>query len=513
MAVLAPYAAAARDALALALGREARASSPEAWSRVADVAIRERLGVIAWLRSAPTLRAAAPADVVARFRAHAIDQALRQRARLDAVRPALEALADAGVRVQLHKGMAVAVQLHGDPFARPSTDVDLVVAQAHRAAAARVLEELGWFRSEGRAPFEEAFERAGGGVVERIEVHSYLLGDKLAHLPPLESAGEAISIDDVAVTAVDREAAAIALATHWAGDGLAPLLYPLDWHVLWESLDAGARARVADRARALRVDRQLSWAMATSSRVAEVVAAGDDEAARSLGALGVAEGHGWAGHPAVRAVRHARTPADACAAIVAWARPPHLAGTAQGTAGALAVRALRGLANAATAGATARATRAHPAAAPVREHVRPLATETSELVQLVRAVAAAGGSLWVRVRGESMRPSIPSGTPIRLGPVPARPLRPGEVVLATLPGGTVVVHRVLGERDGVVRLRGDGNVSPDAPTARASVHALVELVDLGGRSVPIAERPTIAPRILLRRVRRAVGSLLASREG
>ena len=97
--------------------------------------------------------------------------------------------------------------------------------------------------------------------------------------------------------------------------------------------------------------------------------------------------------------------------------------------------------------------------------------------------------------------------------VSAIALKAREVVLATLPGGTVVVHRVLGERDGVVRLRGDGNVSPDAPTARASVHALVELVDLGGRSVPIAERPTIAPRILLRRVRRAVGSLLASREG
>lgn len=87
-----------------------------------------------------------------------------------------------------------------------------------------------------------------------------------------------------------------------------------------------------------------------------------------------------------------------------------------------------------------------------------------------------------------MSPAIPAGAAVRLAPLPDRELEPGEVVLATLPDGRAVVHRVLQERNRAVRLRGDNNLTEDPLTLRENVVALVEAIDLGDGPMPVSRR-------------------------
>jgi phage repressor protein C with HTH and peptisase S24 domain len=79
--------------------------------------------------------------------------------------------------------------------------------------------------------------------------------------------------------------------------------------------------------------------------------------------------------------------------------------------------------------------------------------------------------------GRSMEPAIRDGTRLVLT-LPTRPPKLGDVVAVVL-GGTLVIHRVVGVRDGAILLMGDAHSVPDGWVQATEVVA----VTAGGGSV------------------------------
>lgn len=145
---------------------------------------------------------------------------------------------------------------------------------------------------------------------------------------------------------------------------------------------------------------------------------------------------------------------------------------------------------------------------PAETRARPLAVDGDDLLALAAETTRAGGSVWVHVRGASMTPAIPRGSDVRIGPVPARPLRRGDVVLARDPRGRPLVHRVwlrIGDR---LWLKGDARVTPDRAVASGEILGMVEAVRRDGRLEAIPPRPRVRPRELAQRWRAVVRDAL-----
>lgn len=91
---------------------------------------------------------------------------------LSLARMAFPLLADRGIAALAFKGPFQQRQLHGDPFFSRSSDLDLLVARDHFAAAVRVLEDYGFVRREETSPWwtralgEVHFSHPDGGVID-----------------------------------------------------------------------------------------------------------------------------------------------------------------------------------------------------------------------------------------------------------------------------------------------------------------------------------------------------------
>jgi signal peptidase I len=94
------------------------------------------------------------------------------------------------------------------------------------------------------------------------------------------------------------------------------------------------------------------------------------------------------------------------------------------------------------------------------------------LLDVVRAVVGAGGSLWVRVTGVSMNPMLRDGDSVLLARL-ARPARRGDVLFVDV-GGRPVLHRVRRIDSGLIVTRGDAALTDDpaVPPAACVAHAL-----------------------------------------
>jgi hypothetical protein len=290
---------------------------------VLDLARRHRCAPLLWLRASAQLRAHAPAALVARLRSDLLSDALRQHARLARLAALVAALEQSAVDVVVLKGLPLSYRLYGDAFARPTGDVDLLVPRSQRDLARAALLGRGarWVEG-GRAPWEEAFELGAGAEFERVEVHSFLLGDLLAHVPPLTAQAERLDVHEFALPVLRLPTLAVALATHLSRHWAPPLLWVVDFHALWARLDAPAREEAASLAAASRVERYLEHARALATALD--VAAGDDataERARALALLGLG-GTSGSGHPFWRDVRFARTRGDLTRVLARWAWPP-----------------------------------------------------------------------------------------------------------------------------------------------------------------------------------------------
>ncbi len=80
---------------------------------------------------------------------------------------------------------------------------------------------------------------------------------------------------------------------------------------------------------------------------------------------------------------------------------------------------------------------------------------------VIASLRAGEGVRWT-VRGASMWPVIPDGSEVEVTPCAADALRVGDLG-AYARGDTVVVHRLVGRRDGALRFRGDSLGRDDAP--------------------------------------------------
>lgn len=484
-------------ALRLATGKPVALSGREAWEEVFRVALRERIAMLCWLRSALAIRRSAPAAVASAWREHAIAADDLSRTQLRVLERALSALRGAGVFPVVLKGLPLAVRLYGDFTARASSDIDVHVPANERDAARRALLAAGWRLRDGATPpWEESFDLATDRGWVLLEMHSSLVDHNLAHLPvPGPSVAELV-IDGRPIPAASGPIEAAALAAHAAKHMPAPLLWFLDFGALWEGL--GPEGQVAARAAATdaRLERYLQWAIERSSAVA-AVAAGNASALRALGLAGASR---LVVHALWRDATLASHPLDAARAIGSWLLPRPL----RSTPGALVRRwggrfrtpMRRYLAVREAPADPARD--APPSPAPARSILL-----DEPLVDVVRDVVGGGAPMWIRVRGGSMAPAIPSGALVRLRPVPSRPLRRGEIVLADTGGGRCVVHRVVGIDHAGVRLQGDSTLEPDAPVSRDAVLALADGLELDGRVLPLEPRPWESARQAVRRVRRA----------
>lgn len=108
------------------------------------------------------------------------------------------------------------------------------------------------------------------------------------------------------------------------------------------------------------------------------------------------------------------------------------------------------------------------------------------LIELVRGVASAGGSVWIQVTGISMNPLIREGDSVLLTPLTRLP-RPGDVLFLDA-AGTPLLHRVRRLADGMVVTRGDAALADDVPVLPSA--CLARAVVLRRGSITMVLVPT-----------------------
>jgi hypothetical protein len=94
---------------------------------------------------------------------------------------------------------------------------------------------------------------------------------------------------------------------------------------------------------------------------------------------------------------------------------------------------------------------------------------------LVRRALRRTGSVALRLCGDSMRPSLPHHSRVRLRPVREGEPRVGDLV-AVAAGARVVVHRVVAVSAGGVRTQGDHVLRRDPLRSRRAVIGIVDAV-------------------------------------
>jgi len=108
---------------------------------------------------------------------------------------------------------------------------------------------------------------------------------------------------------------------------------------------------------------------------------------------------------------------------------------------------------------------------------------------LVRERMRENTHVWIRVRGASMSPAMPPGSVVRLSPLGAEGARPDEVVLAELPSGLPVVHRVVAVNGEQVTLRGDALPRRDPFVRHEAILARVTAVRVGDEERGVLRAP------------------------
>lgn len=489
-------ASAAAAVLRLAMGRGADGPSATRgdWSLVLEVALRERCSSLAWLRGGEIVRRQAPAHIVARWRTHVLrDHDYRER-QLVALDESLRVLRMAGIEPVVLKGAPLADRLYGDPFARPAGDIDLLVTPGDRARARTALESVGWSHAGGAAPWEEIFTRGTGENLVHLELHESLVDNELAHLPWPHPQTAVVSLAGVTMRVAAGPSLAPYLAAHLARHQLPPLLWMIDFATLWNGFSKRERTDATSLARRIRAGRYLTWAVSLIENL-DPAADGDRDALARLGftARGRRDTHAM-----LRVLRGAETVHDAVRILGAWIRPPALGGAPGAFAARTVERARKRIGRILSReerylGVTERV----PAAA---ELPRALELEPAELVALVGDVVGRGGAMWIRARGRSMLPAIPSGAPVRVAPLERDLPRSGEVVLGVLPTGLPALHRVRELVPTGVRLRGDNTLADDPVVPLDRILARVDLVCVDGEVVPIEDRPRRSVRLGLARL-------------
>jgi hypothetical protein len=118
---------------------------------------------------------------------------------------------------------------------------------------------------------------------------------------------------------------------------------------------------------------------------------------------------------------------------------------------------------------------------------------------LVQDLLRGGTSVRLEVTGHSMTPLIRNGDVVTLEPLQGRRPAVGEVV-ALVPGGRLLVHRVVGFCRGQALCRGDVAAGVDPPTSPHELLGRVTRVERGGRRVRLGQGIERVPIAWLSRV-------------
>lgn len=111
-------------------------------------------------------------------------------------------------------------------------------------------------------------------------------------------------------------------------------------------------------------------------------------------------------------------------------------------------------------------------------------------VELIRAVLDKGVPFRFKAKGLSMHPFIRHGDVITISPLFDNLPRYGDVVAFVRPRTfALVVHRVVGKRDGAFIIKGDNTVHFDEPIPTASILGSVTKVERDGKEVYLGLGP------------------------
>lgn len=106
-------------------------------------------------------------------------------------------------------------------------------------------------------------------------------------------------------------------------------------------------------------------------------------------------------------------------------------------------------------------------------------TLTSALLPLLREALAKEGAFRCPLRGDSMRPTLPSVCEIEIVPLPARV--PLGTLIVFMAGDTLIAHRLVRREGSAWIAHGDARLGPDAPVAPEQVLGVVTAAYAGGR--------------------------------
>lgn len=461
--------------LSLALGSEPPGDPCVNWRLVLDRSRAERTAMLAWLRSGALIRRLAPQEVASEWRRLALAAESRVHRQLAALRSVLEAMSAEGIDVCVLKGAPLSVHAYGDVRARVCTDLDLFVPSASRRRARERLERLGWMIRYGTAPWDETYERGEGQDREFLELHSQLLHDSLAHLRLDEArlATELVDVDGMAVPMPAGPVHAIFLAAHAAIHATPAMIWFMDLEAVWCGMSDDDRREALRLARRSGLHRYLHWGLARA-RALRPAAAGSRTSLRLLGFDRTGERRD---HPFVRAVTLAPSLVASARVTGAWLWPRPLRDDRRATTALVLGRGAR-LLGRHTMAVTGHDPGMRDSTASTRSAApgRPISMNRPHFVELVREAANARAHVWVRVRGASMVPAIPAGSSVRLGPLPERSLRRGDVVLALTTSGQPVLHRIRSVDGDRVITKGDALPQPDSPLDLRAVIAMADIV-------------------------------------
>jgi hypothetical protein len=106
------------------------------------------------------------------------------------------------------------------------------------------------------------------------------------------------------------------------------------------------------------------------------------------------------------------------------------------------------------------------------------------LAALVESTLESGAEVRLPVDGRSMLPLIRPGDVVRLRPLAGTEPKLGDVVAVRgMPGGGLLVHRVVRSRDGLFLLRGDNTTVANGEHTGGQILGIVDSVERSGRGV------------------------------
>ena len=194
-----------------------------------------------------------PAEILAALEkqqgAHAVAVLMRLREVVRIV-AALEAV---NIRYLLIKGVALSIQLHGDPAVRGGRDIDIWIERGRMADAEAILGQLGYvppIHALPKGPAGMAPPKESGWVhAERrilVELHDRLTENR--ELLPWEfddlwAERETVTVADRPVPAMPRARLPVYLAVHGAKSGWSRLMWLADIAAVLDTREAFDRAR------------------------------------------------------------------------------------------------------------------------------------------------------------------------------------------------------------------------------------------------------------------------------